>query len=109
MSNRPPEIPFIEFIQNHERAWGNQTYSGRPSLAELLDASVMLVWQPNDPQETRQMVTVHQSLDEVNKYAARLLIQNKQDPLDRRLQAVYVDRKRATIRGVKVDIVPDGE
>ncbi|HEX2619360.1 MAG TPA: hypothetical protein VHL11_04410 [Phototrophicaceae bacterium] len=102
------DASFIDLIQAHERAWGTQSYPGRASLAELLSSPVILVWQMVNPDEKRQMFTAHQNLDEVDKYATRLILQSRQELPSRRLMTIYIHHKKATIRGVKVDInVPD--
>lgn len=38
---QPPEN-LIDFAQNHEREWGNENYLNRPTLAEILNAPVVV-------------------------------------------------------------------
>lgn len=35
---------FLELVQLHERTWGTETYPGRPSLADLMNASIVVMW-----------------------------------------------------------------
>jgi hypothetical protein len=98
------EEPFIEVVQAHERAWGTESYPGRPSLAELLSAPVVLLWQPVDVRDTRTIATVHQDLDAVNKYVNRIVLYSRLEMPKHRLAAIYISQKKANIRGVQVEI-----
>jgi hypothetical protein len=99
---KPTEPTFMDIVQEHERAWGTQSYSNRPTLAQLLSAPVVIIWQSADQKELHQMMTVHQNLDDLHKYATRLLIHSKQELPKRRMVAVYVNQKKVSIQGVKV-------
>jgi hypothetical protein len=100
---------FIELVQEHERSWGKDSYPGRPTLAELLNTPVVAWWMPVSGKggkgEDRRTASVYQDLDELNKYAARLLLHSRNDPPDRRLVAVYINQKKAVIRGVNIQII----
>lgn len=97
---------FIELVQRHEREWGTASYPQRPTLAELLAATVVAWWRKeDDTSETRLMATVHEDLDMLNKYATRLLLHSTRAPIQRRLAMVHIHQKRASIRGVTLHIV----
>ncbi|HEX2907097.1 MAG TPA: hypothetical protein VHO69_09575 [Phototrophicaceae bacterium] len=34
----------IDYVQAHERMWGTEKYTGRPALAEILQAPVVAFW-----------------------------------------------------------------
>jgi hypothetical protein len=103
------ENNFIELVQEHERSWGQDSYPGRPGLAELLNAPVVAWWVPvsvkGGKSDDRHTASVYQDLDELNKYATRLLLHSRNDPPDRRLVAVYINQKKAVIRGVNIQII----
>jgi hypothetical protein len=114
---------FIDLVQAHERQWGTELYTDRPSLADLLAAPIVAWWMPvrgstgrvdpptrrreSSPQEEppRLMASVHQDIAELDKYAARLLLHSRNEPPDRRLAMVYIDQKKALIRGVRLQVV----
>jgi len=95
--------PFIELVQNHERQWGQNNYSGRPSLQKLLESPVVVFWRTS--KETPLVVTVHESLDEVGKQLARQIILG--DKYDRALYKVFVNHKPMRITSVKVEFAED--
>lgn len=102
------EEPFIEVIQAHERAWGTESYPGRPTLAELLSAPIVILWQSVDVRDARTIATVHQDLDAVSKYVSRIVLHSKLEMPKHRMVTIYVNQKKASIRGVNVDVVvPD--
>lgn len=95
---------FIDVVQEHERKWGTDTYPQRPELSDFLSASIVAFWLPTGTEETRMMATVHADLDEINKYALRVLIHSRAELPNKRLARIYVNQKKATIQGVQVFI-----
>lgn len=98
---------FIELVQEHERSWGKDSYSGRPDLAALLNSPVVAWWisTSSKTNETRRMATVHREIDDLDKYAARLLLHSRNEPPKKRLMEVYINQKKAVIRGVRLHII----
>jgi hypothetical protein len=37
-------LAFMELVQLHERMWGTEPYPNRPSLAELLNGPIVVMW-----------------------------------------------------------------
>ena len=103
MANKP--ATFIDIVQEHERSWGTEGYAGRPTLSDLLQAPVVAWWRSVNEEESRLTATAHESEDELNQYAARLLLQSRVEMPDRRLAMVHVGQKKAVVRGVKLEIV----
>jgi hypothetical protein len=113
---------FIDLVQAHERQWGTELYPDRPSLADLLAAPIVAWWMPvrgsttrldlptrrrdaAPPEEPpRLMASVHHDIAELDKYAARLLLHSRAELPDRRLTMVYINQKKALIRGVRLQI-----
>lgn len=103
------ESNFLDIIQEHERTWGNDNYANRPTLAELLNAPIVAFWGSAEKAETRRMATTHDDLAELDKFAGRLLLQLRNAvPANRYLHSVYINQKKAIVRGVRFDIV-EGE
>ncbi len=95
---------FMDWVQEHERTWGNETYPGRPNLGELLEAPVVVFWQPSNPkdQKTRPTVTLHENLDAVEQQLSKLLFRTQVEPPDRRIIQIFANRKPVRVKGVKV-------
>lgn len=100
MSNR--DDAFLGFVELNERAWGNDSYLGRPKLQEILEARVVIFWQSTKKRDPAYRVTVHQNLDEIHHFAKDMLIHSSTRIPDKRLARMYVDHRRVRIKGVKV-------
>lgn len=112
---RHPKQPetLIDFAQEHERAWGNESYTNRPSLADILNAPVVVFWKPiiqqednprakNAPPPIRETITVHQELGEIEQYLTKLLFRVGFNPLDRQLVRIFHKGARVKIKGMKI-------
>ncbi len=76
---------FMEIVQLHERMWGTEQYSGRPSLADLINYPIVVLWVVNEKQidfkraseikhSDRFRLSTHQTAAELNDFATNLLI-----------------------------------
>ena len=92
--------PFLERVQAHERNWGNKTYKNRPSLATVLDASIVVFWENKD-KAIPETMTIHNSLDEIERHFLRLLF-TKQGGGNRRIVDVYQNQQRLVVQSVKI-------
>jgi len=93
---------FLGFVEMNERAWGQDSYPGRPTLQQILDTRIVVFWRSTKHKDPAYRVTVHEKLTEVHDYAAQMLLHSKTRLPDRRLAKVYVDRRLLVIKGVKV-------
>lgn len=109
---------FMELIQMHERSWGMQSYTGRPSLAELIAGPVVVMWEgdrplitptrrsggsPATPEHGRFMLTVHQHVDELNGLLFDMLVAGKPLPKEkRRLARIFVEQKEVHVKGLRL-------
>jgi hypothetical protein len=109
---KPPES-LIDFAQEHERAWGNESYTNRPTLADILNAPVVVFWKPtviaddnprqkNAPPPLRETITLHEQLGEVEQYLTKLLFRVGFNPLDRQLVRIFHKGQKVKIKGVKI-------
>ncbi len=112
---RQPQKPqtLIDFAQEHERDWGNDSYLNRPNLAEILNAAVVVFWKPvNVIEETsrkkeplnpmRETITIHQSMPEVEQFIAKMIFRVGFNPLDKQLIRIFHQGKRIKLKGVKI-------
>jgi hypothetical protein len=98
MSNQPT---FMDFVQDHERTWGKEGYTGRPDLVEVLNSPVVVFWQSNSKDE-RPTITLYRNLDELESYFQRILFASNAKPPDRRVLRIFKGQKPVLARGIKV-------
>src|SRR5437868_1801724 len=96
-----PNPTFMELVQLHERKWGETQYPGRPSLDELLNGYIVVMWSI----DKRFIFTIHQNAGEVNTLVFGLITGNVHDPLNRKLARIFVNREPIDFR-IKIITVP---
>lgn len=111
---RRPQPPksLIDFVQAHERSWGNEQYLNRPNLADILNAPVVAFWKPStppndnprtkNPEPPRETITLHDDLTDIEKYMTRLLLNIADNPPDKHLVRVFRHGKRVKVKGVRI-------
>lgn len=113
MPHRPQQPKtLIDFAQEHERAWGNEQYLNRPTLADILSAPVVVFWKPNitttdnlrtkNPPPIRETITLHQSLSDVEQFITRMVFRTGIQPFDKQLVRIFRGGKRVKIKGVRI-------
>ncbi|TVR20572.1 MAG: hypothetical protein EA396_10380 [Anaerolineaceae bacterium] len=101
---------FIERIQQHERDWGNSTYAGRPNLSEIFASPVVIFWEHKDKaQFPHETVSLHDGLEEVERYFLRLLFTRQGLTGDRRVADIYNEHKRVIVRSIKIEFGESNE
>lgn len=96
---------FIEYVQYHERVWGVENYPQRPSLAEILQADIVVFWQklgPENLQNKRYRITLHNSLQSIEDYYTKLVFRSQIQPPEERIHRIWRNQKR--VRITKVDV-----
>ena len=93
---------FMGYVELHERAWGMDTYPGRPKLEDILDAPIVTFWYPGKGRESRHTVMIFDNTKELNQYLGQILLHSRLKQPDKRLSRVYVKRKRVEIKGVQL-------
>ncbi|MCB9453309.1 MAG: hypothetical protein H6672_17905 [Anaerolineaceae bacterium] len=92
---------FMAEVEMHERAWGTQSYSGRPSLAKIMEARIVVFWRENR-RDPGYHITLHENTKEIQKYVNESVLDIGLKPPARRLARLYVNQKRIRIKGVKI-------
>lgn len=92
---------FMDYVQFHERIWGTEVYAGRPNLVDLLQTPVVVFWQVAE--ESRYTVTLHDNLDEIEQYFAKLLMRSTLAPPKQRVVRIFAGGKQVRIKAVKVE------
>ena len=93
---------FIDIVQEHERAWGTETYQERPGLAEILNAAVVAFWQKTDGKEKRLFITLHSDTKDIESHLAKLVLRSSVQTPDRRYIMGFQGQKRLKITGFKI-------
>lgn len=104
------EKDFMDYVQGHERSWGNDTYQNKPELEALLRSPIVAFWQPVVATETdnknkktdRYTATLHKDLDELEDYFSKLLFRALLEPPKQRIIKIFANSKPVQIKGVKI-------
>lgn len=108
MSDKGGET-FVGFVELNERAWGTNSYPGRPTLHEILTSKIVAFWRTDQKRDHAYRVTLHTTLRDINNYASAIVLHSNTRTPERRLMRLYVDQRRVVIRGVKLILEFNGE
>ena len=99
---------FLSWVQAHERAWGNQTYSGRPTLEQMLSAAVVVFWSRVGMEKTDKhyIATLHADLSALEKHFGRLLMFGETESTRNRVIAIFEGGKQMRISEVRIRFTP---
>lgn len=100
---------FMDYVQDHERDWGNETYDNRPGLAAILTSPVVVFWKPNPDDihnEKRLKITLHNDTEDLERILTRLMFITRQEPPDERIYAVFQDQQRIMVAHVSITFRP---
>ncbi|MEP7284311.1 MAG: hypothetical protein ABI947_00925 [Chloroflexota bacterium] len=98
---------FTELIQSHERSWGTEEYSARPSLTDLLQRPVVVFWTGEDKaNKGRFTISVHDRVEELNDILLNMILASKVTASSsRRLSRIFVKQKAVKIKGLHLTFV----
>jgi hypothetical protein len=99
---------FMDYVQDHERSWGNETYQGRPNLAELIQSPVVVFWEvlkseKNIKEVPPYTVSLHKSLSEVEHYFAKILVRAQVEAPKQRIYRIFANGKEVRIKKVTIE------
>lgn len=92
---------FLELVAQHEREWGTDTYKGRPTLKQIMDAKVVVFWFPTGD-ELPPTLTIHKNLNEIDAYVKAMVVHSKTEMPRLRLNKVFMDKKPVRIKDIKI-------
>ena len=93
---------FMEIVQAHERAWGQQAYPGRPEMIEIFSSPVVVLWESTKEEGSPPTITLHDTLEDVEKYFLRLLFSRAIQTTDKRISHVFQNQKRMIISQIDI-------
>lgn len=100
---------FYEEVSNHEQLWGRSSYEGRPTLAEIMKAKIVVVWYPITPKvKMNPIITTHNNLQAINDFVAAFMLHSESGLPKTRLARIFYHKHEIKIQGVKLIFdVPD--
>lgn len=98
---------FMELVQAHERAWGQQAYPGRPDMFDVFNSPVVVFWESTKEEPQPPTITLHVSLEDVEKYFLRLLFSRAIQTTDKRIAHVFQNQKRMVISEIDIKFRED--
>ncbi len=121
LKNDSPDVGFMDYVQHHERTWGTESYKGRPGLADILSAPVVVFWKPEPKAESasrspkdaerdeRYVVSLHTDLHDIEEHFVRLIMRGNLISPRRRIVSIFQNQKRVRVKSVKVEFdQPEG-
>ena len=101
--SQPPKLKaFMEFVQYHERSWGDEDYPSRPDLIDILRSPVCVFWQDLGSQSNRYTVSLHHDMRDIEEYMAQLIFRRSNIAPDKRLVRIFTNAKPTRIKGIKI-------
>lgn len=98
---------FFEHVQNHEREWGKETYNGRPRLADIMSAKVVVFWAVTIKDQAREIITLHDDFTELESYMTRLIFFTRAKAPDRRYIRAFLNQRPVKVRAIRVEFSVD--
>jgi hypothetical protein len=113
------DMAFLELVQLHERTWGTEQYTGRPSLAQLIAGPIVVMWvevaRPNTrpmpkritledgAREGRFTLAVYQNAEELNEALLSIIFASHvSDKPCRKIAKIFANQKPTVVSGVKL-------
>jgi hypothetical protein len=105
---------FLDFVQEHERSWGTETYPNRPTLGQFLSSSVVVFWEPVEAKKDtkthpRYTASLHDSLNDVEAYFIKLLFRSQIELPKSRIIRIFSDQKPVKVKSAKIVFEIEGD
>ncbi len=105
-SSSQPKNDFMSTVQLHERSWGMENYPNRPSLEEILNASVVVFWKQRETtgsqNQPKWKVTLYKDMQEMESYFVSMLFRMQIEVPEQVPARIFRNRQRMVIEGVAV-------
>jgi hypothetical protein len=105
---------FLDFVQQHERSWGTDTYLNRPTLEQFLSSPVVVFWEATDAKKDiktspRYTASLHNSLNEVEEYFIKLLFRSQIELPKNRVIKIFSHQKPVKVKSVNIVFEVEGD
>jgi hypothetical protein len=110
MWRKPKETPkkvetFLDHVELHERAWGNESYLGKPSLVDIMSSPIVVFWKPRDLNDKKYQglhtITLHENIRDVENYLLKMLTRAALDHPDRYMYRIYDNKHRVILKTIR--------
>lgn len=97
----------LDYIQLHERAWGTDSYPGKPSLEEMLNAPVIVFWAAlsesrNLKTNPRYKATIYEDLSQVENRILKMVFRSQVEAPKERIAKIFRGGNPVKIKSVNV-------
>jgi hypothetical protein len=92
---------FMDFVQYHERDWGEEQYVNRPDLADIIGSPVVAFWLMDNTEHPLRM-TLHEDIELLSKVLLRKIIYSQKQPLEQRLYKIFRSQKELAIVDIEI-------
>lgn len=100
---------FMEWVEAHERAWGNTMYPGRPSLDDILNAPCVTFWRPvNSDRHMRYKVKLYTRQRDIENVLLKQIARSHIEQPQERLSRIFIDRQLHRVKAVRILLEPVG-
>ena len=99
MAQNSSEPTFMQLVEFHERKWGTEQYLGRPTLQQLMNSQIVVMWRVGK----RFIFNIYSDAQELNDLVLGLLTGQLDDP--RKLAKIFVNQEPLDFR-VKIISAP---
>lgn len=103
----------LKMIELHERTWGEESYPGRPGLADMMKAPVLVFWRqslrPGRRPDDRYKASIHEGLEDVEAYLTKTLFRLTVKQPERVIARIYINGRRVRVSGITIHFEETGD
>jgi hypothetical protein len=93
---------FMHLVERHQIEWGTESYTGKPTLEQIMKAKVVAFWLPTDF-DMSITITLHKTLKEIEDYLIQLIWHTNERLPIVRLYQVFEGRQHIKVKAIKVE------
>jgi hypothetical protein len=95
---------FLQLVEQHEQVWGARKYRGRPTLSQIMKASVAAFWiaPGENPRTLISIITLHDSLDQIRNKLIDMVFYTQDNTPRYRLYRLFYQQQRVKIKEVRI-------
>jgi hypothetical protein len=97
------DAEFLKEVEQHQQAWGSESYTGKPTLEQILKAKVVAFWYPSGTDaDIHTTITLHSDLKDINDYIRAIVLHTKTRLPVVRLARVFVNKQERRIKEITI-------
>ncbi|MCL4248332.1 MAG: hypothetical protein KJ065_09315 [Anaerolineae bacterium] len=97
---------FLDWVQMHERAWGEEFYTGRPGLQQIMEARCVTFWRPmdKDDKHLRYKIRLYDRQADIEHDLLRILLRSHLDAPREKIARIFVNQEPYRIKSVRITL-----